>query len=239
MDSAAVSTLSIFICKSNFLCRFRDNTYIVSHEFQLVHKSFDVTSNDTSINPPLAEGQANPARRDTVTIPPGGSVTLRWIADNPGAVSRPLSPAASVTDPPTGAVPLPCKSRRIPLTLCSAHDQVDWHMSSGLAAVFIEAPEKMQESVSSVPQVFRDHCEYWNMPTEGNVVGKMSVTDLDGQPWGPFPLVMVSTLLNMSKPRTSDSSGMDAQGHRCTRWLYHYRVTRYRDDRVLRFERRQ
>jgi iron transport multicopper oxidase len=57
------------------------------HEFQIVHKSFDVTSNDTDVNPPFEEGQANPVRRDTVTIPPGGSVTLRWVADNPGAVS--------------------------------------------------------------------------------------------------------------------------------------------------------
>lgn len=57
------------------------------HEFQIVHKSFDVTSNDTDVNPPFEEGQVNPVRRDTVTIPPGGSVTLRWVADNPGAVS--------------------------------------------------------------------------------------------------------------------------------------------------------
>jgi hypothetical protein len=68
-------------------------------------------------------------------------------------------------------------------------------MSSGLAAIFIEAPEKMQESVSLVPQVMRDHCDYWRMPTSGNVVGKMSTTDFAGQPYGPFPLKMVSCLL--------------------------------------------
>lgn len=67
-------------------------------------------------------------------------------------------------------------------------------MSSGLAAVFIEAPEKMQEANTSVPQVMLDHCKYWNMPTSGNVVGKMSITDFAGQPWGPFPLKMVSPL---------------------------------------------
>lgn len=63
-------------------------------------------------------------------------------------------------------------------------------MSSGLAAVFIEAPEKMQETNTTVPQVLRDHCEYWNMATSGNVVGKMSTTDLAGQPLGPFPIIM-------------------------------------------------
>jgi hypothetical protein len=56
-----------------------------SHEFQVVSKSFDVTSNDTTINPPLEEGQSNPSRRDTITIPPTGNVVLRWRADNPGA----------------------------------------------------------------------------------------------------------------------------------------------------------
>jgi iron transport multicopper oxidase len=65
-------------------------------------------------------------------------------------------------------------------------------MSSGLAAVFIEAPEKMQEVNTTVPQVFHDHCAYWKMPTSGNIVGKMSSTDFAGQPLGPFPLVMVS-----------------------------------------------
>lgn len=55
------------------------------HEFQVVEKSFDVTSNDTSMNPPIVEGQENPTRRDTITIPPGGKVVLRWRADNPGA----------------------------------------------------------------------------------------------------------------------------------------------------------
>jgi iron transport multicopper oxidase len=64
-------------------------------------------------------------------------------------------------------------------------------MSSGLAAVFIEAPEKLQETLSNVPQKMYDHCEYWKMPTSGNIVGKMSTTDFAGQPLGPFPLKMV------------------------------------------------
>lgn len=55
------------------------------HEFQVVHKSYDVTSDDPIINPPFQEVQDNPSRRDTIMIPPGGSATLRWVADNPGA----------------------------------------------------------------------------------------------------------------------------------------------------------
>lgn len=59
--------------------------HLHGHHFQVVHKSQDVTSDDPEVNPPLVEGLANPMRRDTVTVPPGGSATLRFRADNPGA----------------------------------------------------------------------------------------------------------------------------------------------------------
>jgi iron transport multicopper oxidase len=58
---------------------------MISHEFQVVGKSFDVTSDDPALNPPLVEDQKNPARRDTITIPPSGKVVIRWRSDNPGA----------------------------------------------------------------------------------------------------------------------------------------------------------
>jgi iron transport multicopper oxidase len=58
---------------------------IPRHEFQVVSKSFDVTSDDPAVNPPLVEDQKNPARRDTITIPPSGKVVIRWRSDNPGA----------------------------------------------------------------------------------------------------------------------------------------------------------
>jgi len=63
-------------------------------------------------------------------------------------------------------------------------------LSSGLAAVFVEAPEIFQKNASIVPQAIYDQCKYWNTPTSGNVVGKLSATDFKGQPWGPFPVVM-------------------------------------------------
>lgn len=56
--------------------------------------------------------------------------------------------------------------------------------------MFIEAPEKFQEN-TIVPQTIVDHCKYWGLPTSGNVVGLNSTTNFDGQPWGPFPLVIV------------------------------------------------
>ena len=47
-------------------------------------KSTDYLSDDPELNPPIVE-QENPMRRDTVTVPPGGSTTIRFRADNPGA----------------------------------------------------------------------------------------------------------------------------------------------------------
>ncbi|WVQ83313.1 hypothetical protein IAT38_005452 [Cryptococcus sp. DSM 104549] len=131
--------------------------HLHGHEFQVVQRSFDVTSDEEGDNPELEEGQDNPMRRDTITIPATGKVVLRWRADNPGT--------------------------------WFFHCHVDWHLSSGLAAVFVEAPEKLQEK-AIVPQVFYDHCAYWGLPTSGNVVGLNSTTDFKGQPLGPFPLVI-------------------------------------------------
>lgn len=131
--------------------------HLHGHTFQVVYKSFDVTSNDTEINPQFVDGQENPARRDTITIPPGGMVSLRFRADNPGA--------------------------------WFFHCHIDWHLSSGLAVVFVEAPDVMQKTLQ-MPQQMLDHCTKQNIPTTGNVVGKMSATDFSGQPWGPFHVVM-------------------------------------------------
>jgi iron transport multicopper oxidase len=59
--------------------------HLHGYKVQILNRATDYTSNDPSLNPPLIEGQANPMRRDTVTITGGGSVTLRFVANNPGA----------------------------------------------------------------------------------------------------------------------------------------------------------
>lgn len=60
-------------------------SHLHGHKMQLVGRSEDYTSTNTTLNPPLVEGQANPMRRDTVQVPSMSSVTLRVVADNPGA----------------------------------------------------------------------------------------------------------------------------------------------------------
>ncbi|WFD08160.1 hypothetical protein MVES1_003531 [Malassezia vespertilionis] len=54
-------------------------------QFQITHRSMNVSSPDPSINPPRNVTKANPVRRDTVQVPALGSITIRFIADNPGA----------------------------------------------------------------------------------------------------------------------------------------------------------
>ncbi|ETW75786.1 Fet3 ferroxidase [Heterobasidion irregulare TC 32-1] len=59
--------------------------HLHGHKMQIVGRSEDYTSDNATLNPPIVEGQKNPMRRDTVQVPSGTSVTLRVIADNPGA----------------------------------------------------------------------------------------------------------------------------------------------------------
>ncbi|KAF8315333.1 Cupredoxin [Clavulina sp. PMI_390] len=112
--------------------------------FQLLQKNYDASQGI-----PLNESAANPMRRDTVMVPPGGSATLRFRADNPG--------------------------------VWLMHCHIEWHLESGLAVVFIEAPEQAQSKLT-LPQSLIDQCAAQNIATSGNVVGKNSTTDFSGQP---------------------------------------------------------
>lgn len=54
-------------------------------QFQIVWRQVDLTSDDPADRPPFNSTQTNPIRRDTVMVPPAGQVTIRFVADNPGA----------------------------------------------------------------------------------------------------------------------------------------------------------
>ena len=58
--------------------------HLHGHKFQVVYKSGDLTSNDTTINPTFDASQTNPVRRDTVTVAPVGLTSIRFRVDNPG-----------------------------------------------------------------------------------------------------------------------------------------------------------
>ena len=60
-------------------------SHLHGHKMQIVNRAQDYTSDNSTLNPPIVEGQANPMRRDTVQVPQGSSIALRIVADNPGA----------------------------------------------------------------------------------------------------------------------------------------------------------
>ncbi|RCH93210.1 hypothetical protein CU097_009834 [Rhizopus azygosporus] len=64
------------------------------------------------------------------------------------------------------------------------HCHIEWHLESGLAATFIEAPDVVQQRMK-LPQSFIDTCKAANLPYEGNAAGKQGL-DLKGAPDGIY-----------------------------------------------------
>lgn len=62
------------------------------------------------------------------------------------------------------------------------HCHIDWHLESGLAALFITAPDVAQQRMT-LPQAFKDICEAGGTPAVGNAAGKQGL-DLSGAPSG-------------------------------------------------------
>jgi iron transport multicopper oxidase len=64
----------------------------------------------------------------------------------------------------------------------------EWHVVSGLAATFVEAPLELQKSVT-IPQDHLDACAALNIPVAGNAAGNtVDLLNLAGQPTPPKPL---------------------------------------------------
>ena len=148
---------------------------------QIVGRSEDYTSTDPALNPPIVEGQKNPMRRDTVQVPSMHSITLRVIADNPGAW------LFHCTSLPSHWVK---KVAHVLLTLLMLMQtgHIEWHLQAGLAVTFIEAPLQLQERAKSTfPQFIADQCTSQGIPISGNAAGHQDPFDLTGLPSGPYP----------------------------------------------------
>ncbi|KAH9470396.1 hypothetical protein MJO29_004601 [Puccinia striiformis f. sp. tritici] len=70
------------------------------------------------------------------------------------------------------------------------HCHIEWHLQSGLAAMFIVAPEVQQKNFP-VPQFMKDQCGKMNIPFSGNAGGLSGskIYDLSTAPHGPFPQI--------------------------------------------------
>ncbi|KAI1205075.1 multicopper oxidase [Annulohypoxylon truncatum] len=68
------------------------------------------------------------------------------------------------------------------------HCHIEWHVSSGLIATFVEAPLDLQKNLT-IPQNHLDACAAQSIPTTGNAAGNtVNYLDLTGQPKSPDPL---------------------------------------------------
>ncbi|KAF9239309.1 Fet3 protein [Melanogaster broomeanus] len=67
------------------------------------------------------------------------------------------------------------------------HCHIEWHLESGLAVQFIEAPLQAQErAAGQVPSFMYEQCAALGTPDSGNAAGHASATDLSGLPLGPY-----------------------------------------------------
>jgi iron transport multicopper oxidase len=143
-------------------------SHIHGHKVQLVNRAQNYSSTDPTLNPPIVEGQANPMRRDTFQVPAGASIALRLVADNPGAWLF-------------HCVYLTISFSRLSADHITGH--IEWHLESGLAVTFIEAPLEMQQrarTIQAPPYSLSQQCLAQGLPASGNAAGHASTTDLSG-----------------------------------------------------------
>lgn len=67
------------------------------------------------------------------------------------------------------------------------HCHIDFHLTSGLAMVVIEAPEQIQKNLN-VPSYMYQQCQQQGLPYTGNAGGLQSLTNFGALPAGPTPL---------------------------------------------------
>lgn len=68
------------------------------------------------------------------------------------------------------------------------HCHIEWHLATGLAVTFIEAPLQLQKSLT-IPQNHKDVCHAAGVPIAGNAAGNAeNFLDLSGQNLEVHPL---------------------------------------------------
>lgn len=75
-----------------------------------------------------------------------------------------------------------------PLGIWLFHCHIEWHVTSGLLATFVEAPLELQKTLT-LPQDHIDVCNAGKVPVKGNAAGNTkNLLDLTGQNAPPSPL---------------------------------------------------
>lgn len=102
---------------------------------------------------------------------------ITWYLDNPSRRDTVLVPAESY---------VLLRFRADNPGVWFFHCHIEWHLESGLAATFIEAPDVAQQRMT-LPQQFKDSCSAGGNAYEGNAAGKEGL-DLSGAPDGVYLL---------------------------------------------------
>ncbi|KAI8880543.1 multicopper oxidase [Backusella circina FSU 941] len=102
---------------------------------------------------------------------------ITWYLDNPSRRDTVLVPAESY---------VLLRFRADNPGVWFFHCHIEWHLESGLAATFIEAPDVAQQRLT-LPQQFKDSCSAGGNAYEGNAAAKEGL-DLSGAPNGVYLL---------------------------------------------------
>lgn len=110
--------------------------HIHGHHFQAIWRSEPGGGDFPSSTMTDDDFRQIPVTRDTIVVPNGGSVVIRFRADNPGESSTSF---------------IYCQKLRTRLIhpflpgVWLLHCHMEWHAETGLAATFIEAPLDLQQ----------------------------------------------------------------------------------------------
>lgn len=68
------------------------------------------------------------------------------------------------------------------------HCHMEFHKAQGLVLTFVEAPYRINSTLSNIPRDLTENCRAMGIPAQGNALGKAGL-DMSDDPRGPFPLL--------------------------------------------------
>lgn len=143
--------------------------HLHGHNFQLIQKSPEYRP----------EADYPEEDQDDITVPYNESAPLTPFPDYP--VLR-----DTVVLAPSGHIVIRFKADNPGVWFFHCH--LDWHLTQGLGAVFIEDPLAVQEA-ETLSKTYKDVCSAANIPNQGNAAGHSDDWfNLDGLPRQPKPL---------------------------------------------------
>lgn len=146
--------------------------HLHGHHFQALYRAPEEGGTFADSHISESDFPEVPMRRDTLVVWPNGNIVMRFKADNPGK-SR-ITPLQT--------------HQLIPPGVWLFHCHIEWHVTSGLLATFVEAPMEMQKTLD-IPQDHLDACAAGGVAVSGNAAANdEDFLDLKGEPKPPNPL---------------------------------------------------